>query len=303
MNTAGFTSLKKLALKSGWQTEEQRLLSTLTTFKIGGPASIVFTAKTEDELCGMAANCTRYGVPHIFMGKGSNLLCSDEGYRGAVILQSEDMRPLMLEPGGIMKCGAAVKLSALAGFTLKNSLAGLEFAHGIPGSAGGAAYMNAGAYGGEMAQVLTAIDHIDSEGNSGTLTGAAMGLGYRRSAYCQNGSAIIGLTLKLQPGDPAEIKARMDDLMERRRTKQPLNLPSAGSVFKRPEGHFAGELIERCGLKGHRIGGAEVSTKHCGFIVNTGGATCNNVLALIDHIKETVLKHTGIMLECEIKTL
>jgi len=303
MHTGGLALLKKLAFESGWQYEEHRLLSTLTTFKIGGPADIVFTAQTDSELRGIAAACASYDVPHIFMGKGSNLLCSDDGYRGAVILQSEDIRPLVLEKGGVIKCGAALKLSALAGFALKNSLTGLEFAHGIPGSAGGAAYMNAGAYGGEMAQVLTETEHIDGAGNLGSLSGGAMGLGYRRSAYSENGAAIIGLTLRLKPGDPAEIKALMDDLMERRRCKQPLNLPSAGSVFKRPEGHFAGGLIEQCGLKGHRIGGAEVSQKHSGFIVNAGGATCADVLRLIDHIKETVLKQTGVALECEIKTL
>ena len=298
----GLDAVKRLAAEAGWLIEEQRPLSTLTTFKIGGPADVVLTARSAEELCRMAEMCSRYELPHMFIGNGSNLLCSDAGYRGIVILQDEGIRP-MLREGNIIKCGAAIKLSALANFALKHSLAGLEFAHGIPGSAGGAAYMNAGAYGGEMSQVLVETEYVSAEGKLGVMSAEEMNLGYRQSVYNGNGAVIIGLTLRLCPGDPAEIRALMDDLMERRRQKQPLALPSAGSVFKRPPGNFAGTLIEQCGLKGHRIGGAEVSEKHAGFIVNTGGATCRDVLALIDFIKETVHKQTGVMLECEVKTL
>lgn len=184
---------------------------------------------------------------------------------------------------------------------LEHSLTGLEFAYGIPGSCGGAAFMNAGAYGGEMKDVLVRCTHIDGDGKLGQLAGEDLHLSYRHSAYYDNGCIITGLELRLQPGDPAEIKAKMDDLISRRREKQPIEYPSAGSTFKRPPGHFAGALIDQCGLRGTSVGGARVSEKHAGFVINTGGATCADVLALCRQCREKVLAETGVELEMEIR--
>ena len=177
----------------------------------------------------------------------------------------------------------------------------IEFAYGIPGTVGGAVYMNAGAYGGEMKDVLVRCTHIDGDGKLGQLAGEDLHLSYRHSAYYDNGCIITGLELRLQPGDPAEIKAKMDDLISRRREKQPIEYPSAGSTFKRPPGHFAGALIDQCGLRGTSVGGARVSEKHAGFVINTGGATCADVLALCRQCREKVLAETGVELEMEIR--
>ena len=195
-------------------------------------------------------------------------------------------------------CGIASTSSAL-----DNSLSGLEFAFGIPGNLGGAVYMNAGAYGGEMKDVLYSCTHIDSDGNIGTLTKDQLDLGYRRSAYTDNGYTIISATLKLQKGDKTEIKEAMNDKLRRRKEKQPLEFPSAGSTFKRPEGYFAGALIEDCNLKGYTIGGAQVSEKHAGFVINRGGATSTDILNLIKHIQNTVFEKHGVKLETEVKII
>ena len=189
----------------------------------------------------------------------------------------------------------------LCRFALQNSLSGLEFAFGIPGSCGGAAFMNAGAYGGEMKDVLFKCDHIDENGERGSLSGDELNLSYRHSAYSENGCTITGLYLKLKKGNPDEIKAKMDDFLQRRKDKQPLEYPSAGSTFKRPEGYFAGALIEECGLKGKQVGGAQVSEKHAGFIINKGGATCTDILELCKICSETVYKQKGVKLEMEIR--
>ncbi|MBQ6626623.1 MAG: UDP-N-acetylmuramate dehydrogenase, partial [Ruminococcus sp.] len=185
-------------------------------------------------------------------------------------------------------------------FAQTNSLAGLEFAYGIPGSVGGAVYMNAGAYGGEMKDVVTSVTHLTQDGDIVTLPLDELDFSYRHSVYKENNSIILSATIELKPGDKDEIKALMDDILNRRKTKQPLEYPSAGSVFKRPEGNFAGTLIEQCGLKGKTIGGAQVSEKHAGFIINVGGATCDDVLNLVKFVQETVQRETGYFLEREI---
>ena len=300
----GMDVLLTEAGRQGWTYERGRLLSTLTSFKIGGPAELLLTARTEPELTAMLAACHWAEVPFFIVGNGSNLLVPDEGLRGAVILLDAGLWGLALCDDGLtVECGAGVRLSGLANFALKHGLTGLEFAHGIPGTAGGAAYMNAGAYGGEMANVLTTVRHLDAEGQPVTLPADRLNLGYRTSVYKTNGGVITRITVRLRPGNPAEIGAKMRDLMARRRDKQPLDYPSAGSVFKRPPGYFAGTLIETCGLKGRAVGGAMVSEKHAGFIVNAGGATCADVKALIALIRAEVLKQTGVELECEIKLL
>ena len=204
---------------------------------------------------------------------------------------------------GMITCGAGVSMNRLCRFALEKGLTGLEFAFGIPGSAGGAAFMNAGAYGGEMKDVLAGCTHLTQSGERGRLVGEELALGYRRSAYRENGFLITSLLLRLAPGDKTEIQARMEDLIARRKAKQPLEYPSAGSTFKRPEGYFAGALIESCGLKGASVGGAQVSEKHAGFVINHGGATSADILALIRLIQNTVYAKKGVRLEPEVRFL
>lgn len=289
------------AERLGCEVSRNEPMSRHTTFKIGGPADLFLKVYERDSLAELYRAANALDIPLLVIGKGSNMLVSDEGIRGAVVsLTGKFCAMKRIGETGI-ECGAGATLAALCNFAKENSLTGLEFAWGIPGSAGGAAFMNAGAYGGEMKNVLTACTHITNTGEIGTLSGEELKLGYRHSAYSENGFTILSLTLELEKGNREEIENTMKDLYQRRKSKQPLELPSAGSVFKRPVGHFAGTLIEQCGLKGTRIGGAMVSEKHAGFIVNTGDATCKDVVDLIHHIKKTVLEQTGVALECEVK--
>ena len=287
----------------GCVTRRAAPMAAYTTFKIGGPADLLVSVGDEAGLQKAFALCRAAEVPVLLLGNGSNLLVSDAGVRGAVLRLAGAFREIRLSGETGLVCGAGASLSAVCVFAREHALSGLEFAYGIPGTAGGAAFMNAGAYGGEMKDVLSQCRHLLPDGTAGALSGEALGLSYRHSAYAENGAAILSLELSLQAGDRAEISAKMDDFMGRRRQKQPLEFPSAGSVFKRPEGHFAGALIEKCGLKGKRIGGAQVSEKHAGFIVNCGGATCADVQALIALIQETVLRECGVALECEVRML
>jgi UDP-N-acetylmuramate dehydrogenase len=277
-------------------------MSLHTTFKIGGPADLFITVHTKEAIKELYRLASELFVPLLPIGNGSNMLVSDSGIRGAVVALDGDFRQIALTEPNVIECGAGAALADACNFAKENSLTGLEFAWGIPGAAGGAAFMNAGAYNCEMKSVLTACTHVTKSGEISTLTGDELQLGYRHSAYTNNGCTILSLTLQLQKGSKERITASMDDLLNRRRSKQPLELPSAGSVFKRPEGNFAGTLIEQCGLKGRTVGGAMVSQKHAGFIVNIGGATCKDVLNLIDIIKNTVYQQTNVTLECEVKT-
>ncbi|HIS69515.1 MAG TPA: UDP-N-acetylmuramate dehydrogenase [Candidatus Gallacutalibacter stercoravium] len=298
-----YDELIQTAGRYGCQVYENEPMSKRTTFRIGGPADVLIEAHTQKAAAGLIALCRERELPLFFLGNGSDLLVPDEGLRGVVLHLTGEFRQIsQLEDGRIL-CGAGATLARLCKFAQQNVLTGLEFAWGIPGSAGGAAYMNAGAYGGEMKDVLAACRHITRSGQTGRLEGDALQMGYRRSAYTENGHLITALEISLQKGDAGSIAARMEELMERREQKQPLEYPSAGSVFKRPAGHFAGGLIEQCGLKGTRVGGAVVSPKHAGFIVNDGGATSNDVRQLIELIQQTVLRETGVQLECEIKIL
>jgi len=272
-----------------------------TSFKIGGPAEVLAFPRNAEQFAGAMRICRESGIPTFILGNGSNLLVSDRGFSG-IVLSTSGLRGLRLE-GNRIFCGAGEKLKALCVFALEHSLSGLEFAYGIPGSAGGAAFMNAGAYGGEMKDVLRACRYLTADGKIAELRGEELGLGYRRSAFADNGGVILELELELTPGEPSEIRAKMDAFLSRRRDKQPLEYPSAGSVFKRPAGDYAGRLVELCGLRGYTIGGAQVSEKHCGFIVNRGGASCADVLALVEHIRKTVLERTGTELEAEIRVL
>ena len=237
-----------------------------------------------------------------FLGNGSNLLVADEGYDGFVLKLTGEMDQIQ-EINCHLVAGSAVLLSRLAVAALGRGLTGLEFAHGIPGSLGGAVTMNAGAYEGEMAQVISSVTCLTRTGEVETVPAADCGFSYRRSAFSGGTRLILRAEFSLSQGDPEEIRAKMEDLARRRKEKQPLEYPSAGSMFKRPVGHFAAALIDQCGLKGLTVGGAQVSEKHAGFVINRGGATCADVLALVEQVKERVLQQTGVELEMEVRVL
>lgn len=274
-------------------------MSAHTTFKIGGAADILITVKTIDELQTAVNTCKASDIPVMILGNGSNLLVSDKGIEGAVITLDGDFKEITVD-GDIITSGAGAKLSRLCSVALENGLTGLEFAYGIPGSVGGAMYMNAGAYGGEMKDVALSVTALTSNGEIREVSAEELQLGYRTSVFKTNGEIILFSKYKLEQGDKTTIKEKMDDVMDRRKTKQPLEFPSAGSVFKRPEGAFAGTLIEQCGLKGKTVGGAQVSEKHAGFIINIGGATCDDVMGLVKIVQDTVKSETGYFLEREI---
>lgn len=280
---------------------ENEPMSNHTTFKIGGNAAVVVLPKSENEIASVIKECNRLGIRYMTVGNGSNLLVSDDGIDACVILLGKDFSDVTLIGDDTIFAQAGASLTKVCRTALENSLTGLEFAYGIPGSCGGGAFMNAGAYGGELKDVLVKCDHIDQNGEKGTLCGDGLKLSYRHSAYYDNGCTITGVYFKLKKGNPDEIKSKMQDLMGRRKSKQPLEFASAGSTFKRPEGYFAGALIEECNLKGTTVGGAQVSTKHAGFVINTGGATCNDVLALCKQVSDTVYKEKGVRLEMEVR--
>lgn len=293
-----YESLKTFAQTLGADVLENEPMSRHTTFKLGGPADIFIVPKNTGMLQKINNFCKEEHISVFIIGNGSDLLVSDKGIRGAVI-KSSGMNEIKVQDE-IITCGAGVQLKALCDFACNAELTGLEFAYGIPGTVGGAVYMNAGAYGGEMKGIVTSVKYLDGL-QVCKLSASELNFGYRSSAFTGTGRVITEVALKLKRGKKEEINNKMRELMERRRSKQPLERPSAGSVFKRPVGNFAGTLIEKCGLKGTRVGGAMVSEKHAGFIVNAGGATCGDVLNLIEKIQSEVLNKTGISLECEIR--
>lgn len=270
-----------------------------TSFKIGGNADYFVSVNNTEELKSLISLCRDKNVPYMLIGNGSNLLVSDDGIRGVVIRLEGDFKKITVD-GGYIEAGAGASLTKLCLDACKASLSGLEFGYGIPGSVGGAAYMNAGAYGGEMKDVIVSCTHLDKDLNVGTFTLEDLDLSYRHSAYMKGEYIILSVKFKLSKGDIASIKARMEELMGKRMDKQPLEYPSAGSVFKRPEGAFAAALIEECGLKGRSVGGAQVSEKHSGFIVNKGEATCKDVLDLVKIVQDEVKEKTGFELHREI---
>ena len=284
-----------------YKTDEP--MSAHTSFKIGGPADRFVEVKTVSELQAVLNAVSDENVPYFILGNGSNLLVPDEGLRGAVLTLQGDFKKVQSLANGHVLCGAGASLATVCSFARGQGLTGLEFAWGIPGQLGGAVYMNAGAYGGEMKQVVVRVHFLEADGTPGVMSGEDLAFGYRKSAFMGTKRIITSAELCLESGAEAEITAKMEDFMRRRREKQPLELPSAGSVFKRPEGYFAGTLIEQCGLKGFAVGGARVSEKHAGFIVNKGGATCADVEALIRAIQDTVFQATGVELEPEIRRI
>lgn len=295
-------NFKKVVYDSDCEAIYGAPMSEYTSFQVGGMADLLVIPKTEEALLEILQAAKTVGVPITIIGNGSNLLVSDNGIRGLVIRTVGGLTNLSCN-NGIIECGAGVSLKKLCMAALECSLSGLEFAFGIPGSLGGALFMNAGAYCGEMKDVIVSSRHITDDLLIKEFSSNELCLSYRSSVYSKNDYIITGATLSLSMGDKAEIRAKMDDYMGRRRDKQPLTFPSAGSAFKRPEGHYAGALIEQCGLKGYSIGGAAVSEKHAGFIINKGGATAEDILRLIEHVKAMVYREKGVLLEPEVRML
>ncbi len=287
----------------GCSVSRDEPMSRHTSFRIGGPADVFMVIETTDQLAAFLRLVREQDFPYMIIGNGSNLLVSDAGIRGFVVRLDGEFDTVEYLGDGLLRAGAGASLSNFCLNALEKELTGLEFAWGIPGSVGGAAFMNAGAYGGEMKDVVVECEYVTEEGFIDKLNNTQCGFEYRGSVFQHSDCIVTAVTVKLAKGDPEQIKATMDDILGRRKDKQPLDMPSAGSVFKRPVGHFAGGLIEQCGLKGYSVGGAQVSEKHAGFIVNKGGATCKDVLDLIKHIQQTVLAQTGVTLECEVRAI
>ena len=277
-------------------------LAAHTSFRIGGPAEVMAFPSSLAELQALLRLSAQEGIRVRLLGAGTNILAPDGGVRGLVIVTSGALTGLSMPDAAHIEAMSGVTMARLACFARDNGLTGLEFAHGIPGTLGGGVVMNAGAYGGELKDVVTEVTALYPDGVK-VLTPAELDFSYRHSVFSAGEGIVLGAKVKLESGDPDAIKAKMDDLMARRKASQPLELPSAGSTFKRPTGYYAGPLIEGCGLKGCRVGGAEVSSKHAGFVVNVGGATCADVLALIEKVQKTVYDAHGVMLEPEVKII
>lgn len=286
--------------KAGIPLAEKEPMTRRTTFGIGGPA-LLLRPRSRAELQAAMTLCREAGEEPFILGRGSNLLVSDSGISRPVIQLDGDFTAITRE-GNTLRCGAGVSLIAVCRAAAENSLSGIEWGYGIPGSLGGGVYMNAGAYGGEMKDILTEVTFLDEAGEYRTLPAAELSLSYRHSIFEDRpGTVIVEAVLTLTPGDPAAIRTAMEDYMSRRREKQPLEYGSAGSTFKRPVGNYASALVDQCGLKGLSVGGAEVSRKHAGFIINRGGATAADVRELIAEVQRIVREKTGYTLECEIK--
>ena len=274
-----------------------------TTFRIGGPAEVFVMPGNLEEMQRILEICRTEDLPYFILGNGSNLLVSDKGYRGAVIQIWKNMSEVSVEDETKIRAQAGAQLSKIASCALEQSLEGFEFAAGIPGCVGGAVVMNAGAYGGEMKDVLTSVRVMTEEGEIMELPAEKLGLGYRTSIIPEKRYIVLGAVISLTEGKKEEIKAQMDDLRQKRVSKQPLEYPSAGSTFKRPEGYFAGKLIQDSGLKGFTVGGAQVSEKHSGFVINKGNATAADVMELIRQVTAKVKEDTGVTMEQEVKQI
>lgn len=276
-------------------------MSEHTTFGVGGPADVFVTPQSIDELVSVVAACRKLDVSYFVLGKGSDLLVSDKGFRGVMI--ALDLINAIAREGDVLVCEAGASLKDVAERACEEGLRGFEFASGIPGSVGGACFMNAGAYDGCMADVLQSVDVLTPTGNITTIPVEELALGYRQSRVRNEGLIVLRARIHLVPADSTLIREKIDDLTRRREEKQPLEYGSAGSTFKRPEGYFAGKLIMDAGLKGYRVGNACVSTKHAGFVVNLGGATAADVRAVISHVQDEVERQFGVRLEPEVRFL
>lgn len=278
-------------------------MSEHTTFKIGGVADVLIFPSTPDEVAHVFKLIDEFKIPLTILGNGSNVLVLDKGIRGAVMKFSDKFFGKIRASGKKIIAGAGAKLADVSKFAAKNYLSGTEFAVGIPGSIGGAVFMNAGAYDGEMKNIVANVTAVSKSGELLNFGRDVLDFGYRQSIFQRNDCAICEVELELISGDYDEIKNKMDDFTERRESKQPLELPSAGSTFKRPRGYFAGTLIDKTGLKGLRVGGAMISEKHAGFVVNAGGATAADVLKLIDEVKRRVYEAHGVTLNPEVRII
>lgn len=292
-----FQTIKSGAEALGFNVDLNEQMKKHTSFLIGGPADLFVEVKDVNKLPQLMALINEHNVPCYIIGKGTNLLVSDAGLRGVVLFIADET---ITVDGNRVTCAAGVKLTKLCLEAKNHSLSGLEFACGIPGTVGGAVYMNAGAYGGEVKDVIVSCTSLTRDGRLITRTAEELNLGYRTSVFKSNDEIILSATFELKSGDKEEIRGAMEELLAKRKAKQPVEFPSAGSTFKRPDGYFAAALIEECGLKGVSVGSAEVSVKHSGFVINKGGATCNDVLQLIELIKETVLREKNVELETEV---
>ncbi len=273
-----------------------------TTFKIGGPAQYYVTPESVNQIQEVVSLCRNMNIPLHVIGNGSNILVGDDGVDGVVLALFNTFSDYEIKDN-VITAQAGMSLIKLAVVALREGLTGLEFASGIPGSVGGAVYMNAGAYDGQMKDVVTSVTVLDEAGNIRILGRDELDMGYRTSAVAKNNMIVLQVVIELKSGDKEQIKARMNQLSELRKQKQPLEYPSAGSTFKRPEGYFAGKLIADAGLKGYSIGGAAVSEKHAGFVVNMGGATAKDVVELTDYIKKRIMEQFGVTLELEVKRI
>lgn len=271
-----------------------------TTFRVGGSADYLVSPVKPEQVEDVVRLCKAEDVPYMVIGNGSNLLVSDQGYRGVLIRFLDNYQEVTVHDT-IIQAQAGALLSAVAKRAARCNLTGMEFAAGIPGTIGGAMMMNAGAYGGEMKDIVSQVSVMDADGNIKQYSCADMCFGYRDSVVAHEDLTVLEVTLKLEAGDADQIKAEMDRLSEQRTSKQPLEFPSAGSTFKRPEGYYAGALIEEAGLRGYQLGGARVSEKHCGFIINADHASASDVMQLIDYIQKTVYENSGVMMTPEVR--
>ena len=295
-----FLNELKEKINDSW-IHENEPMKQHTTFRVGGPADVLVTPDMES-LPEVIALCKKHNLPYHIVGNGSNLLVGDKGIRGVVIAVTNRMGDILCD-GESITAGAGCTLGQIAVLAAGNGLAGFEFAAGIPGTLGGAVVMNAGAYGGEMKDVITSVLVLDADGNRKELAVEELDLGYRHSCIPENGYVVLSAKLKLERGDVSRIRAKMAELREQRVTKQPLEYPSAGSTFKRPEGYFAGKLIMEAGLRGYQVGGAQVAEKHCGFVINKDNATAADILQLMQDVSAKVEKQFGVKLEPEVKMI
>jgi UDP-N-acetylmuramate dehydrogenase len=305
--TTGDDHLQPLAWKLRSIVGEDNVLvnepmSEHTSFEIGGPADLFVIPEDFDEVHDVIDACKQEGVPYFVLGRGSDLLVADEGYRGVIVAVADGLVGVSVDDDE-MWCQAGVTLREASEMACELGLSGLEFACGIPGSIGGACFMNAGAYGGCMADVLKNVHVLHQDGHEETIPVDELDLGYRHSRIADEGMVVLSATFDLDRGDPEKIRETMDELTRRREEKQPLELPSAGSTFKRPEGYFVGKLVTDAGLRGYQVGGAAVSKKHAGFVVNVGGATAADVRAVIAHVQDEVERQFGVRLEPEVRFL
>lgn len=297
MGTDIFKEIEAFAEKGALIYNEP--LCNHTTFRVGGKADAFLSVSTKEELAGVVRICQEKNVPYSILGNGSNVLVSDKGYCGLIISIGRQMARMVCE-GNTITVQAGAMLSSVAQMAAKNELTGMEFASGIPGTIGGAIVMNAGAYDGEMKQIVDTVEILEKDGQIRTFSADEMEFGYRTSRIKRNGGIVLSVTLCLERGNKESIIDRMNELAAKRREKQPLEHPSAGSTFKRPQGHFAGKLIMDAGLRGYMVGGAQVSEKHCGFVINRDKATAQDIYTLIGDVQKKVKETSGIVLEPEV---